>query len=147
MPREEFPTTAVEAAISAGLRVLLQVRALRCSVTQDIGKAHAVDTLHWRAMPLQWPRHTGQLHQCGVQIRYVRVLAPNTTLCLTSRPRTEKRHSDSARECLALVQPEGRIGCHAPAARVVHGRAGPANQVQVTGHISLPVAWEARRGH
>src|SRR5713226_4767464 len=122
MSRQELPTIAVKAAISAGFGVLLHVRALRCSVTQDIGKAHTIDTLDWRAMPLQWPRNTGQLHQCSVQVRNVRVLVPNPTLCQASRPRNEKWHPYSARECLALVQPEWRVGCHAPAARIVNCR-------------------------
>jgi hypothetical protein len=145
MARQQLPSVAVEPAVAARLGVLLGAGTRCVDIAEDRAEAASVDRTRGLAVTLGGRGHPGQVEQGRVQVGHVLVLGSQSSGRDASRPGEDERHAHTAGERLTLVEPKRRVRRHPPPARIVHRRAGRANQVDLAGDVSGPAGGKAAR--
>ncbi len=144
---DELVAVTVVAAVAGHLAVLLGVGGVVGGVGEDGGEADAVRLLEGDAPAALRPGETGEFEEGGGDVGDVLVLGAESggepPVADALGPGQDEGHADAARVGVALVEAEGGVGGHAPAARVVDEAAGAADQLGVAVDVGVPVAGEA----
>ena len=139
-PRHDLPSVRVETEVALQLVVLLVMQLGGRPVAQQWQQRDTVHRLQSSTIPLGRWAQTDDVEQCRQHVDAVPVLGPGRAglPCEASGPVPDARHPVAAGVGVALVEPERRVRCHRPAARVVAHRPGRPDELQA-GRIDLDV--------